>query len=68
MDTDGTFEEAPVRIMDNQDPVLRRKTVKLMKVLWQHRGLEEATGNVRTRCTPPILSCLRMKVRGLVVW
>ena len=29
--------------MYNQDQVLRRKTVRLVKVLWQHRGLEEAT-------------------------
>ena len=43
VDTDGTFEEGPVRIMDSQDQVLRRKTVRLVKVLWQHRGVEEAT-------------------------
>ena len=42
VDTDGTFEEGPVRNMDSQDQVLRRKTVKLVKVLWQHRGVEEA--------------------------
>ena len=29
--------------MDSQDQVLRRKTVRLVKVLWQHRGVEEAT-------------------------
>ena len=43
VDTDGTFEEGPVRIMDRRDQVLRRKTVRLVKVLWQHRGVEEAT-------------------------
>ena len=43
VDADGTFEEGPVRIMDSQDQVLRRKTVRLVKVLWQHRGVEEAT-------------------------
>ena len=32
-----------MRIMDSWDQVLRRKTVRLVKVLWQHRGLEEAT-------------------------
>ena len=32
-----------MRIMDSQDQVLRRKTVRLVKVLWQHRGVEEAT-------------------------
>ena len=29
--------------MDSRDQVLLHKTVKLMKVLWQHRGVEEAT-------------------------
>ena len=43
VDTDGTFEEGPVRIMDSRDQVLRRKTVGLVKVLWQHRGLGETT-------------------------
>ena len=32
-----------MRIMDNRDQVLRHKTVRLVKVLWQHRGVEEAT-------------------------
>ena len=43
VDIDGTAEEGPVRIMDNRDQVLRRKTVRLVKVLWQYRGVEEAT-------------------------
>ena len=43
VDTDETFEEGPVRFMDNRDQVLRHKTVRLVKVLWQHRGVEEAT-------------------------
>ena len=38
--------------MDSQDRVLRGKTMRLMKVLRQHRGVEEATwereDNVRT--------------------
>ena len=32
-----------MRIMDSRDQVLRRKTVRLVKVLWQHRGVEKAT-------------------------
>ena len=43
VDADGTFEEGLVRIMDNRYQVLRGKTVRLVKVLWQHRGVEEAT-------------------------
>ena len=33
VDTDETFEEGPVRIMDSQEQVLRGKTVRLVKVL-----------------------------------
>ena len=32
----------PVRIMDSQDQVLRCNTVRLVKVLWRHCGVEEA--------------------------
>ena len=32
-----------MRIMDSWDQVLRRKTVQLVKALWLHRGVEEAT-------------------------
>ena len=41
--TDGTFEEGPVCIVDSRDRVLRRKTVRLVRVLWQHCGVEEST-------------------------
>ena len=43
VDIDGTFEEGPMLIIDSQDQVLQLKTVRLVKVLWQHRGVEEAT-------------------------
>ena len=33
VDTDGTFEEGPVCIVDSRDQVLRRKTVRLVRVL-----------------------------------
>ena len=43
VDTDGTFEEGPVCILDNRDQVLRCKTVRLVRVLWRHYGVEEST-------------------------
>ena len=43
VDTDGTFEEGPVCIVDRRDQVLRRKTVRLVRVLWRHYGVEEYT-------------------------
>ena len=33
IDTDGTFEKGPMRILDSWDQVLRRKTVQLVKVV-----------------------------------
>ena len=30
-------------IVDSRDQVLRRKTVKLVRVLWQYCGVEEST-------------------------
>ena len=36
VDTNGTFEERLVRILDSRDQVLRRKTLRLVKVLRQH--------------------------------
>ena len=43
VDMDETFEEGPVCSIDSQDQVLRRKTVRLVRVLWQLRGVEEST-------------------------
>ena len=34
IDTNGTFEEGLVHIMNSRDQVLRRKTMRLVKVLW----------------------------------
>ena len=42
-DTEGTFEEGPVCIVNNRDQVLQRKTVRLVLVLWRHYGVEEST-------------------------
>ena len=43
VDTDGNFEEGPVCITDSRDQVLRHKTVRLVRVLWHHRGAGEST-------------------------
>ena len=57
VDTDGTFEEGLVCIMDSRDQVLRRKTVRLVRVLWQHRGVEESSWEREDtmRATYPLL-------------
>ena len=42
VDTDGTFEEGPVCILDSRDQVLCHKTVRLVRVLWRNYGVEES--------------------------
>ena len=67
VDTYETFEEGPARILDSWDQVLRRKTMRLVKVLWQHRGVEEATWEREDTMRAPIFSYLRMKVHCLIL-
>ena len=43
VDIDGTFEEGLVCILDSRYQVLRRKTVRLVRVLWRYYGVEEST-------------------------
>ena len=43
VDTDETFEEGPVCILNSHDQVLRCKTVRLVRVLWRHYGVKEST-------------------------
>ncbi|XP_040931934.1 uncharacterized protein [Gossypium hirsutum] len=40
---DLTFEEEPVEILDGDIKVLQRKSIPLIKVLWQNHNTEEAT-------------------------
>ncbi|XP_059638674.1 uncharacterized protein LOC132280943 [Cornus florida] len=40
---DVSYEEGPVQILDTRQKVLRDKTIPLVKVLWRHHGVEEAT-------------------------
>ena len=43
VDTYETFEGGPVCILDSRDQVLRRKTVRPVRVLWRHYGVEVST-------------------------
>ena len=46
-----------MRILYSRDQVLRRKTVRLVKMLWQHRLVEKATWECENtmRATYPFL-------------
>ena len=41
--TDMTYEEKPVQILDREEKVLRNKTIPMVKVLWRNHKVEEAT-------------------------
>ena len=43
VDTEGTFEEGPMCILDSRDQVLRCKTLRLVRVLWRHYEVKEST-------------------------
>ncbi|GMI64566.1 hypothetical protein HRI_000125900 [Hibiscus trionum] len=43
LNPDLTYDEEPVEILDSDSKVLRSMTIELVKVLWRHRGVEEAT-------------------------
>ena len=57
VDTDGTFEEGPWCIVCSHDQVLRHKTVRPVRVLWQHCGVKESTWECedKMRATYPFL-------------
>ena len=41
--SDLSFDEAPVKIVDNKVKQLRTKSIPMLKVLWQHHTSKEAT-------------------------
>ncbi|CAL5440217.1 unnamed protein product [Camellia sinensis] len=43
VDEDASYEKRLVWVLDRRDQVLRGKTIPLVKVLWKHHGVEEAT-------------------------
>ncbi|KAA0043397.1 putative retroelement [Cucumis melo var. makuwa] len=40
---DLSYDEEPVQILDRKEQVLRNKMIPLIKVVWRHHGVEEAT-------------------------
>ncbi|XP_058211484.1 uncharacterized protein LOC131323652 [Rhododendron vialii] len=40
---DTTFDEQPIEIQDCSEKNIRGKTIKLIRILWRHRGIEEST-------------------------
>ena len=43
LDSDLTYKEKPVRILETASRVTRSKVIKFCKVLWSHHTEEEAT-------------------------
>ena len=43
LEADVSYEERAVQILDRRDQILRGRSIPLVKVLWSHHGVEEAT-------------------------
>ncbi|XP_026417571.1 uncharacterized protein LOC113313062 [Papaver somniferum] len=43
LNEDATYIEKPLRVVDSKEQVLRNKTIKLVKVIWQHHDTKEIT-------------------------
>jgi hypothetical protein len=43
LETDLTYPEHPIKILDQKSHVTRRKTIKFYKVQWSNHTVEEAT-------------------------
>ncbi|GMI65156.1 hypothetical protein HRI_000184900 [Hibiscus trionum] len=43
LNPDLLYDEEPVEILATDKKVLRGRSIELVKVLWRHRGVEEAT-------------------------
>ncbi|XP_073294622.1 uncharacterized protein [Primulina huaijiensis] len=49
LDSDLSYMERPIQILDRKDKVLRNKIIPLVLVPWQRRGTEEATWELESR-------------------
>ncbi|KAK8659956.1 hypothetical protein V6N13_030146 [Hibiscus sabdariffa] len=43
LNPDFSYDEEPIEILASDSKVLRGRSIKLVKVKWRHRGVEEAT-------------------------
>jgi hypothetical protein len=47
LETDLSYLECPIKILDQKDRVTRRKTIKFFKVQWSNHSEEEATWEIK---------------------
>lgn len=46
---DVSYETKPIAVVDCKEQVLRNRVILLLKVIWRHRGLEEATWELESK-------------------
>ncbi|XP_026458408.1 uncharacterized protein LOC113358907 [Papaver somniferum] len=59
-----SYEEKPLRVIDSKEQVLRRKTIKTVKVPWQHHGSEEATWELESEIRDKYLELVKAQISG----
>jgi hypothetical protein len=47
LEADLSYPEHPIKVLDQKDCVMRRKTIKFFKIQWSNNFEEEATWKVR---------------------
>lgn len=40
---DVSYDTKPIAVVDRKEQVLRNRVIPLLKVIWHHNGIEEAT-------------------------
>ena len=43
LEADASYGEKPIRVIDTREKILRGKTIRLVRVLWNNFGSEEST-------------------------
>ena len=56
--TDLSYAEQPVEIIDRKEQILRNKTIPLVRVLWRNQKVEESTWEVRNEDARKISSLI----------
>ena len=61
---DLSYEEKPVKILDQKEQVLRNKTIPLVRVLWRNQNVEESTWEMETEHAGKVPTSVFLKDSG----
>jgi hypothetical protein len=59
IESDLTYTEHPVRVLDTKERSTRRETIRIFKIQWEHHAEEEATWETKSYLQPNFLDFLQ---------